>query len=90
MTVRGLISAIIETSDNTASNRRISMLGIQAVNRTLEEMSFRVTRLQRKMLHTAVAAKDQKNISTPQEMAHVSDLIYHGKAVEAQALKEIW
>ena len=64
MTVRGLIGAIIETSDNTASNRCISMLGIQAVNRTLEEMSFRVTRLQRRILNTATAAKDQENIRT--------------------------
>ena len=89
MTVRDLISAMIETSDNTATNRYISMLGIEAVNRTLEEMGFRVTRLQRKMLDTATAAKDQENISTPQEMAHLVDLIYHGKAVDAQASKEM-
>ncbi len=89
MTVRDLIGAMIETSDNTAANRCISMVGIERVNRTLEEMGFRATRLQRRMLDTAAAAKDQENIGTPQEMAHLVDLIYHGKAVDAEASKEM-
>ncbi len=89
MTVRDLIGAMIETSDNTAANRCISMVGIERVNRTLEEMGFRATRLQRRMLDTAAAAKDQENIGTPQEMAHLVDLIYHGKAVDADASKQM-
>jgi len=89
MTVRDLIGAMIETSDNTATNRCISMVGMERVNRTLLEMGFRNTRLQRKMLDTAAALKDQENISTPQEMAHLVDLIYHGKVVDAEASKEM-
>ncbi len=89
MTVRDLMSAMIETSDNTATNRCIAMVGMDRVNRTLAEMGFRTTRLQRKMLDAAAAAKDQENISTPAEMAHLVDLIYHGKAVDAEASKEM-
>jgi beta-lactamase class A len=89
LTVRDLINAMIETSDNTATNRCIAMVGIDSVNRTLEELGFRATRLQRKMLDTAAATKDQENISTPAEMAHLVDLIYHGKAVDPEASKEM-
>lgn len=89
MTIRDLISAMIETSDNTATNRCISIIGIERVNRTLEAMGFHATRLQRRMMDTAAAAKDQENVSTPQEMAHLVDLIYHGKAVDAEASKEM-
>ncbi|MEO8127882.1 MAG: serine hydrolase [Bryobacteraceae bacterium] len=89
MTVRELVGAMIETSDNTATNRCIAMVGMERVNRTLAEMGFRQTRLQRRMLDTAAALKDEENISTPQEMAHLVDLIYHGKAVDAEASKEM-
>jgi beta-lactamase class A len=89
MSVRDLINAMIETSDNTATNRCIAMVGMDRVNRTLDELGFRATRLQRKMLDTAAAAHDQENISTPAEMAHLVELIYHGKAVDTEASKEM-
>jgi beta-lactamase class A len=89
LTVSDLINAMIETSDNTATNRCIAMVGMDSVNRTLDELGFRATRLQRKMLDTAAAAKDQENISTPQEMAHLVELIYQGKAVDPEASKEM-
>lgn len=89
LTVRDLISAMIETSDNTATNRCIGMVGVDKVNQTLAELGFRATRLQRRMLDTAAAINDMENISTPQEMAHLADLIYHGKAVDPEACKEM-
>ena len=71
LSVRELVNAMIETSDNTAANRCIDMVGMERVNRTMEELGFHSTRLQRKMLDTASAAKDLENISTPQEMARL-------------------
>jgi len=89
MTVRDLINAMIQTSDNTATNRCIAIVGIDRVNRTLDELGFHTTRLQRKMLDTAAAKKDLENISTPQEMAHLVELIYQGKVIDAEATKEM-
>ena len=89
LTIRELIGAMIETSDNTATNRCIAMVGMDQVNRTLDELGFRSTRLNRIMLDTPSAAKDHENISTPQQMARLVELIYQGKAVDAEASKEM-
>ncbi len=89
LTVRDLIGAMIETSDNTATNRCIAMVGIDQVNRTLGELGFRATRLQRKMLDTAAAAQDHENISTPEEMARLLEMIYRGKILDADASHEM-
>jgi beta-lactamase class A len=89
LTIRELIAAMIETSDNTATNRCIAMVGIDQINRTLDELGFRSTRLNRIMLDTPSAAKDRENISTPQQMARLVELIYRGKAVDPEASKEM-
>jgi beta-lactamase class A len=89
LTVKELITAMIETSDNTATNKCISMVGIDNVNRTLDELGMRATRLQRKMLDSAASKADRENISTPSEMAHLAELIYRGKAVDADASSEM-
>jgi beta-lactamase class A len=89
LTVKELITAMIETSDNTATNKCISMAGMDNVNHTLDELGMRSTRLQRKMLDTASSKADRENISTPAEMAHLAELIYRGKAVDAEASHEM-
>ena len=40
----------VSLSDNTATNLLIDALGMDAVNRTLADMGFRETRLQRRMI----------------------------------------
>jgi beta-lactamase class A len=79
LSVKDLITAMIETSDNTATNKCISLVGIDNVNRTLDELGMRSTRLQRKMLDTAAAKADRENISTPSEMAHLAEIVYRSQ-----------
>jgi beta-lactamase class A len=89
LTVRELARAMIEWSDNLATNQLIGLVGLERVNRTLEEMGFRRTRLQRRMMDAAAAARDEENISTPLEMARLLERLYRGQAVDQAASKEM-
>jgi Beta-lactamase class A len=84
-TIRQLITAMIETSDNTATNRCIALVGIQRVNQTMAELGLRDIRLNRKMLDAAAAARDEENVAPATQMARLAELIYRGKAVDADA-----
>jgi beta-lactamase class A len=89
LTVKELITAMIETSDNTATNKCIAMAGMENVNRTLDGFGLRKTRLQRKMIDSASATAGRENISTPSEMARLIQLLFAGKAVNEAASKEM-
>ena len=69
----GHLQILLRSGPVTLSVRELvsDMVGMERVNRTMEELGFHSTRLQRKMLDTASAAKDLENISTPQEMARL-------------------
>lgn len=87
--VRDVATAMIETSDNTATNKLIGLLGMDRVNETAVAMGLKATRLQRVMLDTRAAAEGRENISTPLEMARLMEMIYRGKAVDEEASREM-
>jgi beta-lactamase class A len=89
LTVRELITAMIEFSDNTATNKCISMAGMANVNRLLDELGLRTTRLQRVMMDGPAAARNEENISTPIEMAKLVEMIYRGRFEDSQEMLEI-
>lgn len=89
LTVRELARAMIEWSDNLATNQLIALVGQDRVNRTLDELGFGRTRLQRRMMDAAAAARDQENISTPLEMARLLERLYRGQIVDEAASKEM-
>jgi beta-lactamase class A len=87
-TVRELVEAMIEVSDNSATNKLIALAGMDQVNRTLGEIGFPNTRLRRRMMEWATA-RTNENVSTPLEMARLAELIYRGKAVDEAASAEM-
>jgi beta-lactamase class A len=89
LTVRELIAAMIESSDNTATNKCIKMVGMDGVNRMMDELGLPHTRLRRKMMDSAAVARGDENVSTPAEMARLVEMIYRGKVVDQAACKEI-
>ena len=89
LTWRELITAMIEHSDNTATNKCIQMAGMDGVNRMMDELGLRHTRLRRKMMDSAAVARGEENISTPEEMARLVEMAYRGKLVDDAASKEI-
>jgi len=82
-----LVTAMIEHSDNTATNKCIELVGMAAVNRMLDELAFPRTRLRRKMMDSAAARRDQENVSTPNEMARLMAWIY--RAPRSKEMLEI-
>jgi beta-lactamase class A len=80
LTVLDLLTAMIEHSDNTATNRAIAMLKMDRVNRRTQELGLQTTRLRRIMLDGDAASKGMENVSTPMEMARLMEMIYRGKA----------
>ena len=89
LTIRDLIGKMIESSDNTATNKCIDLIGMARVNQTLDALGFRRTRLQRKMMDSAAAQRDDENIATPNEMARLVELIYRRKVVDPAACDEM-
>jgi len=82
LAIRELALEMIRSSDNTATNRLIAMVGMGAVNRTLDELGFHATRLRRIMLDSAAATRNEENISTPLEMASLAAMLYRGEVLD--------
>jgi beta-lactamase class A len=89
LTVMDLITAMMEHSDNTATNRAIKMARMDRVNRRTQELGLQQTRLRRIMLDSEAANKGMENVSTPMEMARLMELIYREKAGAAEDCKEM-
>ena len=89
LTIRDLVTAMIEASDNTATNKCIERAGMPEVNRMMDALGFPHTRLRRKMMDRAAVERGDENVSTPEEMARLVETIYRGKLVDAPASKEI-
>jgi len=87
--VRELIADMIEWSDNTATNKCIDLVGMDSVNRMMDELGLRHTRLRRKMMDAAAVARSEENISTPDEMARLMEMMYRGKLVDEAASREM-
>ena len=84
-TIGKLVQAMIEESDNTATNWCIAKLGMGRVNRLLDELNLVNTRLRRIMLDSAAAARNEENVSTPKEMARLAEMIYRLRLVDPSA-----
>lgn len=82
MPLREVINAMIEDSDNTATNVCIGLVGMDYVNKVTTSLGAIHTRLQRRMMDGAAARRDDENISTPLEMARLVEKIYRGEAVD--------
>jgi beta-lactamase class A len=85
LTVLDLLTAMIQYSDNTATNRAIAMARMERVNRRTQELGMQFTRLRRIMLDSEAATKGMENVSTPTEMSRLMEMIYRGKACAADA-----
>jgi len=69
LTLEDLAILMIRESDNTATNILIDEVGMDAVNRLMEELGAPGTRLQRKMIRPEASARGDENLSTPSEAA---------------------
>ncbi|HWR49563.1 MAG TPA: serine hydrolase [Bryobacteraceae bacterium] len=85
-TVRELLAAMIEVSDNTAANTLIKLVGMDRVNAALEQMGLKATRLRRIMLDSAAARRGDDNTATPLELAKLAEFLYRGEGADAEEM----
>jgi N-acyl-D-aspartate/D-glutamate deacylase/beta-lactamase class A len=74
--LRDLATLMILESDNTATNVLLDRVGMERVNRTLEEWGFEKTRVRRRMMDAAAQARGEENLSTPREAARLLEGIF--------------
>ena len=84
LTVEEMVAKMIIDSDNTATNRVIGMAKMDRVNRLVQELGMKQTRLRRIMMDTHAAIKGNENVTTPLEMARIAESIYRHKAADPE------
>jgi len=89
LAVEDLATLMINVSDNIATNILIDLVGLDYVNSLLDELGLPETRLRRKMIDSAAAARGDENTSTPRESARLMELLYRGEAVDEAACERV-
>ncbi|MGC4049575.1 MAG: serine hydrolase [Paludibaculum sp.] len=89
LTLQDLLTLMIRDSDNTATNRVISLVTIERVNALMLQLRLPNTRLRRIMMDAESARKDAENTSTPLEMARLVELIYRKKIITPTACDQM-
>ena len=78
---------MIVSSDNTATNAMISLLGFDHVNDYCQTMGLTQTSLQRKMLDFEAIAQGRNNYTSPKDLYRLFAALYHGEILN-QPLRE--
>jgi beta-lactamase class A len=84
ITNHDLAQFMVAVSDNTAANILIDRVGKDNVNAMLCGLGLTKTMLRRKMMDFAAAKRGDENVSTPQEMARLLEIIYKGKILKKE------
>lgn len=79
---------MIVSSDNTATNTIISLLGYDHVNQYCRAIGLTQTSLQRKMLDFQAIAEGRNNYTSPADLYRVFSLLYHGEILD-KPLREV-
>lgn len=81
LSLRDLAVLMMAVSDNEATNRLIDRVGREAVNRTLEGLGLRATRLRRRMMDVEAARRGDENVSTPAELRRLAEIVHAGEGL---------
>jgi beta-lactamase class A len=81
LTLRDLGLLVMALSDNEAANELIRRVGMENVNRRLDELSLTSTRLRRLMLDLEAARAGRENVSTPRQLAALARLVAAGEGL---------
>jgi len=76
--IKDLVTLMIILSDNTATNMLIDLLGIEAVNETIDFLGLSDTRLRRKMFASEAQEKGVENMMTAQDTADLLLSLWQG------------
>lgn len=80
---------MIQMSDNTATNVLIDRVGMEAVNTFLDGIGLTETRLRRKMIRPADQAAGRENVSTPEELGRLVEMLHAGQLASPEGTTEM-
>ncbi len=89
LSIYDLCVLMILVSDNTATNLLIDLVGMENINRTMESLGLKQTRVRRRMLDTAASVRGDENTSTPAEAARVMEALFKGEFINRKTCEEI-
>jgi beta-lactamase class A len=89
LTVRELVRAMIESSDNTAANRLIALVGMERVNASMHSLGLTSIQLRRIMLDSAAVRRGDENVAAPAHVARLMQLLWEGAVVDKEASAEM-
>lgn len=89
LTWRDVAVLMMGWSDNAATNLLIDRVGMDAVNRRLDELGLPRTRLRRRMMDLEAARRGDENVSTPAEMRRLIEAIYAGRGLSPDRARDI-
>ncbi|MCY3563194.1 MAG: serine hydrolase [Acidimicrobiia bacterium] len=79
LSVLDIAILMIIVSDNTSTNMCIDWAGMEATNALLDDMGLTETRLRRKMMDSQAIDRGEENVSTPNELVAMMEMLYRGK-----------
>lgn len=82
-----LLYWMIVSSDNTATNAVLSLLGYSHINRYCQALGLHQTCVQRKMLDFAAIAEGRNNYTSPIDQYRIYELLYHGNILNESLRK---
>lgn len=68
---------MIQQSDNTATNILIDKLGMENINKTIQDLGLKNTKLQRKMMDFEARKLGKENLSSPEDKLKLLEIIYN-------------
>ena len=89
LTWRDVAILMMGWSDNAATNVLIDRVGMDAVNRRLDSLGLRATRLRRKMMDLEAARRGDENVSTPAEMRQLAETMYAGAGLSKERARDM-
>ena len=81
LTLEDYVTLMIISSDNVATNLIFDKVGKEDVNRLLQELGLKGTKLSRKMQAYRDIASENENITTPMDMMTLLAVLYTGEGV---------
>lgn len=85
LTLRDLAQMVVAVSDNSATNVLIDRVGMDNVNKMLQDLSLSHTKLQRKMMDINAAKEGRENLASPRDFTLLLEAIYRNKLFNQQA-----
>ncbi len=89
LSIHDLCVLMILVSDNTATNMLIDLVGMENINRTLQELGCLKTCVRRRMMDLNASAHGDENLSTPAEAVRIMELLHQSKFIDATTCAEI-